>query len=213
MLDIQCLVSGPLENNTYILKKNGSDRVVVIDPADADQVLEHLANTGDSIALILLTHGHFDHIRGLDQLRKKTKAPVAIMEQDADMLIDPAKNLSILVGSEKIQSDSADQLLSDGEIIDVADMKIQVLGTSGHTKGGACFICEDILISGDTLFCEGVGRSDLPGGSMNELVTSFRKIFSLPGDYRVFPGHGSATTLNQERMNNPFWLGTCRSGK
>lgn len=207
MLDIECLVGGPLGNNTYILKQQDNDQVVVVDPADAEQILAYLNSTRDSVALILLTHGHFDHIRGLDRLRKETKAPVAIMTSDADMLIDPEKNLSMIIEQRAIQTDPADRLLTDGESIDVADMNIQVISTPGHTKGGACFLCEHVLISGDTLFHHGSGRTDLPEGSSDELRASFQKLFSLTDDYKVFPGHGSSTTLNQERRNNPFWLG------
>ncbi len=209
-IEMQHLRGGALENNMYILKRKGNTNVVVIDPSDATQILNLLNDTGEKVEMILLTHGHFDHIRGVDELRKVTKAPVAVMEQDAEMLVNPIENISNIVWPEIIQTSPADQLLQDGQVLHVADMDIQVLHTPGHSPGSVCFLCEDIMISGDTLFRHTVGRTDLLKGSQEDMIKSFRKIFALDQPYRVFPGHGAFTTLDEERKENPFWLEYCQ---
>ena len=197
---------GMCQTNTYFLYREGSSDAVVVDPADSGEYLyDKLKENGLDIKAILLTHGHFDHIWGIEGIHKKTEAPVYASEDEKDLLNDDRKNCSAQCGrSCKID---ADHYLKDDEIIDICDMKIKVLKTPGHTEGGCCFYIEEagFLISGDTLFCESVGRTDLPSGSMSTLVRSIKdKLMVLPKDTKVYPGHGSPTSIEYEKEYNPF---------
>lgn len=199
---ISKLVTGPLQVNCYILKAHGSNDTAIVDPGgDTDKIISAL--DGCALKMILLTHGHFDHIIALDELREKTGAPVYIHKDDALCLSDSKLNCSHLVGMGMVFR-PPEHLLEDGGELTLGDEKIKVIHTPGHSKGSVVYVTGNIILSGDTLFENDVGRTDLYGGSHASLVSSLKTISALPGDYNVFPGHGPSTTLSAERENNVF---------
>ncbi len=193
-MDIKTTVAGPVQTNCYILTDGNA--CVIIDPGDNGKRI--LDNVTARVEGILITHGHFDHIGALAYLKEKTGAPVYIHKNDAEMLISDRKSLSFLVGVNTIPT-PADRLLEDNDTIPFNGKDIKVILTNGHTRGSVCYIYGNTIFSGDTLFCEDMGRTDLPGGSYDELCSSLKRLFALPGDYRVLPGHEEETTLSHER--------------
>ena len=180
---------------------------IVFDPADmGDLIYDKLSGKNLKVELILLTHGHFDHIGGAEELRKLSKAPIWCWEKEAPICEDPDLNLSYDFIRKSITI-KPDKLLRDEEQIEVAGLKLRLIGTPGHTKGSCCYSFDDehILISGDTLFEGSVGRTDFPGGSSSTLVESVKnRLMCLPDDTIVYPGHGAVTTIADERLYNPF---------
>lgn len=201
---IKKMVCGPLQNNLYIVRREDRKEAVVIDPADAEAAMEALKREGIQSIDIFLTHGHFDHMMGVDRLRKEFDASVWIMRLDAPMLTDEDQNLCKDVLRFPLRTNAAEHEVEDGERIACAGMNFDVIHTPGHTPGGVCFRCGDNLFSGDTLFYRSAGRFDFPGGSLEEMLHSLHKLFALPGDYTVYPGHGAETTLAFEREHNDF---------
>ncbi|MCR4652004.1 MAG: MBL fold metallo-hydrolase [Lachnospiraceae bacterium] len=193
--------------NCYYIYREGSTECIVIDPADrGDQIYEVLRSKGLNVGNILLTHGHFDHIWGCDELRKLSGAGVYALDKEEMLLGDPSLNASAEVG--RPCTVKADVLVSDLEVMELGDFRIQVLATPGHTSGSCCYLLldEDILFSGDTLFEESVGRTDLPTGNGGELARSIReKLDPLDDKVKVYPGHGDMTTIGHEREYNYFW--------
>jgi glyoxylase-like metal-dependent hydrolase (beta-lactamase superfamily II) len=169
-------------------------------------VLSFLKNSSDKERLILLTHCHFDHIGDADRLRSATNTKIAIGEFDNNSLSDPNKNLCNLFGAD-LKPFSADITLIDGEIVSVGDIEIKVIHTPGHTLGGVCYLIDDILFSGDTLFSGSIGRTDFPDGDFAILKNSVNKLYQLPESTKVYSGHGEATTIDYEKKYNPFIRG------
>lgn len=190
--------------NSYILTDTETGCSALVDPGQWTEELENACNEVgmENIKYILLTHGHFDHIFGLDEAKAKTGAQIAVSEIDAPMLKDTMQNASRLIGANIVCQSDADILLNDGDEIELGNLKIQVISTPGHTKGSVCFLCGNTLISGDTMFCGGNGRTDLYGGDDFELRMSFRRLAALPDECEVYPGHDIPTTIGNERMNN-----------
>lgn len=204
-MKVLTLELGPLGTNCYILINEEEKKGVIFDPgADAQTILTVVEKEGITVEAILLTHGHSDHIGALAQVREMTKAPVMIGEKDANMLTDARRNLSSFMG-ENIALKTADRLLKDGDVVDVAGCSLEVLETPGHTPGGVCYKVENVVFCGDTIFCESIGRTDFPGGSYPEILSSIKtKILTLPDETNLLPGHGPATTVGWERRMNPF---------
>jgi len=208
MADIKIgrMMLGVCQTNCYFVYREGSSKVIFIDPADyGDQIFQAMKNNGFEVAAILLTHGHFDHIWGCSRLRQMTSAPVYAYEGEEDVLL--SSDLNVSAGAGRACTVKANTLLKDGEEVTVEGMTFQVIATPGHTKGSCCYYFEeaDMLISGDTLFEESVGRTDLPTGSMSTLVRSVKDtLFVLPDDTVVYPGHGDSTTIGHEKKYNPF---------
>lgn len=210
------MVLGVCQTNCYFLYRDGAEDCIVVDPADGgNNVYAALRKNGFRVAGILLTHGHFDHIWGLDALRTAANAaaeadglePVKAYahEDERELLRDAKKNVSGQAG--RACSTYADVYVKDGQEISLAGMSCKVIATPGHTAGGCCYYFEEagILVSGDTLFAESVGRTDFPTGSMGTLVRSIKeKLFVLPDDTKVYPGHGDSTTIGHEKGYNPF---------
>lgn len=208
MREVKTFMLGSLGTNCHIVY-TGEKRVVAADiGGEPEKLLEFLKENDLTLSKILLTHGHYDHIGGVFEVQKATGAKVYIHEEDVPMLSDTQKNLALWIEPyadfEPITEYTA---VKDGDVIEDGDTSFTVLHTPGHTKGSVCFICEDIMLSGDTLFCLSRGRTDFPGGSDEQMLSSFKKLKELPGDYRVFPGHNESTTLEFERKNNPVMRG------
>lgn len=210
------MVLGVCQTNCYFLYREGSDEVIFVDPADqGEKIHDALKRNGLHVAGILMTHGHFDHGWGADALREAANADAKergaeavklyVCEAERELLEDSHKNVSDGMG--RPYTLQADEYVADGTEITIAGMICKLIATPGHTAGGCCYYFEDagILISGDTLFEESVGRTDFPTGSMGTLVRSIKdKLFVLPDDTKVYPGHGDSTTIGHEKQYNPF---------
>ena len=194
---------GCLDENSYIITDEASGKSAVVDPCFINVRIEDITENFN-VDLILLTHCHYDHILSAEALRKLTKAKIYIHMLDFDAAADPAINLSYMFGEEIHLV--CDERLEEGTTLTLGATAISVLHTPGHTSGSCCFISEDAIFSGDTLFAQSVGRTDFPTGSGGEMMNSIRKLMSLTGDYRVFCGHGAATTLADERKGNPYFF-------
>jgi glyoxylase-like metal-dependent hydrolase (beta-lactamase superfamily II) len=201
-------VIGRNQTNCYFLYREGSPEAIVIDPADqGDKIADKLAGNGFKVCAIYLTHGHFDHIWGVDGLKQSLDTPVKVYacEAERELLQDPYQNISGQM--HRPCTVEADVYVRDGEEITTADISCKVIATPGHTIGGCCYYFAEagILVCGDTLFQESVGRTDFPTGDMSALVRSVReKLFVLPEETKCFPGHGDSTTIGHEKKYNPF---------
>lgn len=200
-------IVGAVQTNVYYLHQEGSTDCIVIDPADAGEMIgKAIEGQGLHVGAILLTHGHYDHIWGVDELRQYSKAPVIACEKEREFLLDPMENHSGL--HNRPCTVTADRYVHDGEEFTVCDITLRCIWTPGHTHGSCCYYIEQeepMLLCGDTLFYESVGRTDLPTGSMSELVHSVReKLFTLPANTVVYPGHGGQTSIGHEIENNYF---------
>jgi len=205
-LKIGRMMLGVCQTNCYFVYREGSSKVIFIDPADyGDQIFQAMKNNGFEVVAILLTHGHFDHIWGCSRLRQLTSAPVYAYEGEEEVLL--SSDLNVSAGAGRACTVKANTLLKDGEEVTIEGMTFKLIATPGHTQGSCCYYFEEanMLISGDTLFEESVGRTDLPTGSMSTLVRSVKdKLFVLPDDVVVYPGHGDSTTIGHEKKYNPF---------
>ena len=194
---------GALGTNCYIVSHNS--RAAIIDPGgDAQRILNTVKCDNLTVDCILLTHAHFDHIMAVDELCEATGAPVYVGAGDAPMLYDANLNLSAMVYPEQRVERSPDRLLFEGDVVRVGDATLTVMETPGHTRGSVCYLGEDVLFSGDTLFAGSIGRTDLPGGDMVTLRRSLARLASLDGDFTVYSGHGEETTLSYEKAANPY---------
>jgi len=208
-MEIDRLVLGSYQTNCYILREDESaeDCLVVDTGIEAGGLIDFLDERKLNPVAVVLTHGHADHITGVEMLRGKfPDIKVFIHKLDAEMLTGALSNLSLMAGM-KFSTDPADFTLEDGGVVEQAGVKLKVLHAPGHTPGGICLYSEDegVVFSGDTLFCDGVGRTDFPGGSMTRLLKSIReKLLVLPEETVVYPGHGPVTTVAQEKANNPY---------
>ncbi|MBU0466028.1 MAG: MBL fold metallo-hydrolase [Proteobacteria bacterium] len=201
---IKRLVVGELGANCYLLAGYEGKEAVIIDPGgDAELILETIKKHNLKPVYIINTHGHVDHTLANSSLAKATSAKILIHREDAKMLSDPEANLSGWFNQEI--TSSADELLEDGQIIGLSDLKIEVLHTPGHTRGGICLKVKDKIFTGDTLFASGIGRSDLPGGDYKTLLNSIhQRLLTLPDETIIYPGHRESSTIGQERKENPF---------
>lgn len=205
-LKIGRMVIGGVQTNCYFVYRAGTTDVIVFDPADKGAMInDKLTEKGFHVAAILLTHGHFDHIWGTKELRECTGAKIYAYVGEKELLEDSTLNVSAQVG--RPYAVEADVYVEDGEKITIGDMTCKLIATPGHTQGSCCFYFEEdkMLISGDTLFEESVGRTDLATGSASALGRSLKeKIVVLPEDVKVYPGHGEATTIGHELQYNPY---------
>lgn len=200
------MVLGAVATNCYFVYDTDKMEAVVFDPADQGaEIFRQLQEQGITVAAIFLTHGHFDHIMGVAKLRQLSHTEVYAAAAEAPLLGDERLNCSAQTGA--VATVTPDHPLEDGETVEIAGMKIKMLLTPGHTAGSCCYYIEEenLLISGDTLFESSVGRTDLPTGSMGSLVRSVReKLFVLPEQTVVYPGHGDQTTIAAEIQYNPY---------
>ena len=192
-MKLTALTVGSIETNCYIVYDEETKGAVVIDPSDDAALVEaRIAALGLQVRAILLTHGHFDHGGDTERIRRLSGAPVYLHPADRALPSWLTHGLS------------ADVDLHDGDELDFDGLRFRVLHTPGHTPGSVCFLCGTLLFAGDTLFAGSCGRTDLPGGSWQDMAASLRRLAELDGDYTVYPGHGEPTTLDEERANNPY---------
>ena len=194
MLQIQTLTVGPLETNCYILYRQDCTQCLVIDPGyEPETVLNAVKALHKTVSAILLTHGHFDHVGAVREI---------FAQEDCDIYLCPAdcKMPEAMTAGPLCYTNS----LQDGDTLVLAGLTLQVLHTPGHTPGSVCFLCEDSLFAGDTLFAGSCGRTDLPCGSWDTLAGSLSRLKALERDYTVYPGHGEHTKLSMERIYNPY---------
>ncbi len=196
---------GHLGTNCYIVYCEQTLQAAVVDPGGSKEIILAEINKANlKVEYIINTHGHSDHIAANDAIQQATGAKVLIHHEDAGMLTNAQLNLSVFIG-DGIVCQPADRLLNDGDIISFGSIKFKTLHTPGHTPGGICLLDNDVLIAGDTLFAESIGRTDFPGGSYSQLINSIKsQLLSLGDDVKVLPGHGPETSIGWERKHNPF---------
>jgi glyoxylase-like metal-dependent hydrolase (beta-lactamase superfamily II) len=210
-LQLVTVESMPFAENTYVVWRPGQSDAVVIDPGfEPDLVLQRLREEGLTVRLILNTHGHVDHIAGNQALKDAfPDAPLLIGAGDAPMLTDPWQNLSGLSGV-AVTSPAADRLLAEGDVVEGAGLRLEVLEIPGHSPGHIVYVLRDdppVVFGGDVLFSGSIGRTDFPGGDLHQLLSGIRaKLWPLPDDSVVYPGHGPATTVAHEKRTNPFLI-------
>lgn len=210
-LTIEKYVLGPFQTNAYILTNPASGESIVIDPGMEPAALLR-ALEGKNVVAVLLTHAHLDHIGGLNQVRALTGAPVYIHPLEQSWLTDPDLNGSTRWNlSEPIVCEPAEHELADGQTLELAGLSIRVLHTPGHSPGSCSFVVGPHCFDGDVLFAQSIGRTDLPGGSFETLMISIQdKLFELDDDTIVYPGHGPKTTIEAEKLYNPYVTGMLR---
>tara|TARA_B100000315_G_scaffold206035_1_gene200187 strand:- start:3192 stop:3812 length:621 start_codon:yes stop_codon:yes gene_type:complete len=201
---VEALEVGPLLTNCYIVgsKKEG----MIIDPGgEAQRILQKVSDLKLDIKLIILTHGHIDHVAALEEVTETTGAEIAAHTDDARTMGDEALSSLVLGISLKPSLPQPGRLLKDGDSIALGDLHFTVRHTPGHTIGSICLLGEGVVFSGDTLFNHGIGRADLPGGNPIQLMDSIHtKLMVLADDTIIYPGHGLKTTIGAERRGNPF---------
>lgn len=205
-LIIESVVVGSVGTNCYIVHKKDSEHCFVVDPGDSgDKIANYIRDQKMILDHILLTHGHFDHIQGVRDLKNAIRCEICALDIEKELLSDARMNVSAMTG--RPEELGADIWLRDGQQFESAGIAMKVIHTPGHTKGSCCYFLEEqkVLFSGDTLFMESVGRADLPTGNEKDLMQSVReKVLTLPGETKVFSGHGPATSIEYEQANNPY---------
>lgn len=205
-IKVESYVVSDFGTNCYFVINTETKEMLIVDPGDnASMLASKIEDEQLKPVAILLTHGHLDHASAAEELAKKFDVKIYAHEAEKETLEDSHMNLTAAFGTAKVFH--ADVFLKDEEILELIGCKIKVLFTPGHTPGGCCYYFNDqrILFSGDTLFCESVGRTDFPGGSSSALIRSIReKLLNLSDDIKVYPGHMAQTSIGTEKMYNPF---------
>ena len=198
--------AGEYETNNYLVICEETHEAALIDAGgNYKKTVDLLKETNAELKFILHTHGHFDHVQGDWELQKNFDVKTFIHKND-ELLANSLKQQLMMFGMKSAESPKIDGYLEEGQIIEVGNIKLKVIHTPGHTSGGVCFLTDKILLSGDTLFADAVGRTDLPGGSYKILEDSIKnKLFTLDEDITVYPGHGPSTTIGYEKENNPYF--------
>lgn len=194
---IKTLPVGQLETNCYVVTNESTLECVVIDPGDeSNTILDYIESNHLKCTAVMITHGHYDHTGAADAVAEETGATVYMNSRDDARVIE-SRQLPYRLPDNGINYD-------DGDIIDTAGLRFEIIATPGHTPGGVTIKCEDCLFTGDTLFRGSLGRTDLDGGDMDKELASLKKLCSLEGDYEVYPGHMGSTTLQRERSFNYY---------
>ena len=202
-MKVETLVVGFINTNCYIAH-DGREAVIIDPGANAEQIIAKADELGVSIRYIFLTHAHFDHVLAVDEIIKKTGAKLVANAGERERLRDAELSGQNVLRRRDFTALSADVEIASEGAMDIGEMHFEFISTPGHTEGSMCIICEDTMFSGDTLFAGTCGRCDLAGGDYGEMLSSLRKLYALPGDYKVLPGHEQATTLSHERVYNPY---------
>ncbi len=201
-------VVGPFATNCYLINKSDSQKCVIIDPGgDAELLLNKLLELNLELQAVLITHGHIDHVIALSEISKKIPVPVYAHKDDKQML----ENIKIqgqMFGLSEFEQPKVSNWIQESDVIEIAGLKFRILHTPGHSPGGCCYFFNSEIFVGDTLFESSIGRTDLPGGDHELLISSIKtKLFSLPDAMIVYPGHGEKTTIGHEKKYNPFLRG------
>jgi len=196
-------ISGPIDANNYLIWDETSKEAALIDCSEfKDVIVEDIKEHNLNLKYILLTHGHFDHVMGINEMAEVTGAKVALNKSDT-VLLDNINEYCKLLGLPDVEIPRHDMLLDDGTVLKLGNMEIKSIYTSGHTEGGLCYLVENNLFSGDTLFRDCYGRTDLFGGDFSKIKVSLKDIlFKLDNSITVYPGHGDSTTIGYEKLHN-----------
>lgn len=201
---IEKLIVGTLESNCFIIGDEDTKEALVVDPGDEpDRILDLIKESNLKVKFIVCTHAHFDHVGAVPDLKEQTNAKIVIHREDLDLYSNIEKQ-ALLWGYEIDPLPEPDILVSEGNKIEIGNLRFEILHTPGHSPGGICLYGEGILITGDTLFAGSVGRTDLYGGDIQKLKNSFKRLMSLPEEIKVLPGHGPESTIGHERAYNFF---------
>lgn len=205
-MNVITIPNGTMQANCYIVESQNA--AVIIDPGYLErQISQYIAENPNKIKFILLTHRHFDHLSAANAVKKMTGAKIVINELDEGGLFSDLLSLGSMAGGfyGKADPDShADIYVDDGDTVTAADMVFKVLYTPGHSEGGVCYLCDNALFSGDTLFKGSIGRTDFPSSNNAEMRASLDRLCTLPDDMLVYPGHGPSTTIGYEKQTNMF---------
>ena len=205
-MNVITIPTGTMQANCYIAETENS--AVIIDPGFLERDIEkYIAENPDKVKYILLTHRHFDHLNGAVKIRNLTGAKIVINELDEGGLYSDMLSLASMVGTFYGKADPdahADIHVSEGDTVTVGDMVFTVMETPGHTEGGVCYVCDNVIFSGDTLFKGSIGRTDFPSSSNSDMRKSLDRLCLLPDNMLVYPGHGPMTTIGEEKRSNMF---------
>lgn len=205
----ETFVVGFLNTNCYLVY-DGEDAVVIDPGSEAERILNRADELGVKIRYIFLTHGHFDHTLAVREIKDATGAPLVSTAGERVRLSDEETSGHTMLRHREFVPLKADIEVSDGEKMTVGNMTFEFMATPGHTEGSVCIICEDTMFSGDTLFEGSCGRCDLIGGDISQMMKSLKKLYELPGEFRVLSGHGAETTLSRERVTNMYMAEAAR---
>ncbi len=201
---LEKLIVGPLEENTYVIGDEATRQAIVVDPGDEpDRIIDIIRDKNLQVHSVICTHTHFDHVGAVGDIRKATGAKILIHKDDLKVY-ETAKDQAAFWGYDIDDIPEPDGFIDEGDVIEAGNLKFKVMHTPGHSPGGICLYGEGILLSGDTIFKGSVGRTDFPGGSMEELKKSFRRLLNLPQDTKIYSGHGPETTVGMEKKTNFF---------
>ncbi len=204
MITIKTFVEGPIDANNYLVIDDATKDAVLIDCSSARaEFIQAINDSGVNLKLILLTHGHFDHLLGVDGFKDALGVETYISEDDMSQVRMTPEMLQMFLGMMGASIPNITGYVKDGDIIKIGNTEIKAIATPGHTKGGMCYLVDNKLFSGDTLFQGSCGRCDLPEGDFETIVKSIKeKLFSLPEEIEVYPGHGGKTTIAHEKKFN-----------
>lgn len=200
---IKTFIKPPIENNNYLLIDEQTKEAALIDCSSFDdEIISELKKQNAKLKYVLLTHGHFDHISGLNDLPEGIEV---LMHQNDDNWVKEVNTYLPMIGMPSMEVPVINKYIKDGDVLKIGELEIKVIHTPGHTQGGVCFYVDDVLFSGDTIFRESVGRCDLPGGNFDQIVESIeQKIFTLPEETIIYSGHGRSSTVGWEKEHNRF---------
>lgn len=201
---VKRLIVGPLEENTYIIGDEATKQAIVIDPGDEpDRIMDEVNANGLDVKAIICTHAHFDHIGAAGDVKKATGATIILHKEDLETY-DLAKDQAAIWGYSVDDLPRPDSYIDEGDEVKVGELSFKVMHTPGHSRGGICLYGEGIVVTGDTIFQGSVGRTDFPGGSIEKLKESFKRLLELPENTHVLSGHGPETTIGNEKTGNFF---------
>lgn len=201
-MKIACYAAGSVGTNNYVVSDDNGITAIIDCDGNPAPLYSYIEKNNLKVTHILLTHGHYDHTGSVNEVAEHYGCTIVGCAKEMRVFTDPSINCShFCCGDITVHPDV---LVKNGDVVKVGDMEFEVLETPGHTEGSICFICKDVIFSGDTLFQGSCGRTDLPTGNWNDIIQSLKKLAALPGDYQVYSGHGPATTLETERRTNPY---------